>query len=211
MPSWTLENVEATHRAHPDSFFIASRQERTGLKVGALVRLHFVLAEEDDDLPRAERMWVEITRRGWLGRSYTGVLTNEPAYIEDLHVGDTITFRPEHIAQILVRKDDPNWSAVFELGAIVSKKVLAPCGFAGFIYREEPHRKEDSGWRILAGDESDDDIDDPDNSTICNVGWLADRDPSMEKLLRQAQPGTAFERSGPKGKWQPVTDWQPEA
>jgi len=209
MASWILENVEKSNRAHPDTFFIASRQERERMKVGDKVRLHFHLKEVGEGLPGAERMWVEITKRSWIGCKYTGTLTNEPEFIEDLRLGDTVTFSPEHIAQIFVPKDNPNWSPVSELSALVSKKVLEPHGIARFLYCEEPDNERDSGWRLMSGEESDDYNDNPDNITITNVGWLTDRDPSLLPILRDNKAGAVYERTGLNDPWKAVTDWAP--
>ena len=63
MSSWVLEDVEAAREANPDRFFIPSLEERKSKAVGDLVRLHFILTEQVENAPRAERMWVEITER----------------------------------------------------------------------------------------------------------------------------------------------------
>jgi hypothetical protein len=63
----------------------------------------------------------------------------------------------------------------------------------GFFYREEPDFDVDSGWRFLAGNESQDYIDNPDNLAIYDVNTIANYDPDVIPLLGEPI-GSAFER-----------------
>jgi hypothetical protein len=69
----------------------------------------------------------------------------------------------------------------------------------GYMYREEPDFDVDSGWRFLAGVESQEYLDDPDNLTIYDVNTIANYDPDVIPFL-DAPLGSAFardDRSGP--------------
>jgi hypothetical protein len=57
-----LEDVEETAHECPDSFFIPTLQKRKTQRVGDSVRLHFLLENPAEGDPRAERMWVAVTR-----------------------------------------------------------------------------------------------------------------------------------------------------
>jgi hypothetical protein len=105
----SLEDVEQTARQNPETFFIPSEQERKSKKVGASVRLHFLLKDPSGDQPRAERMWVTVTQAQGFLRPYKGILENAPVFIEDLKPGDEVTFKPCHIAQTIIKKGDPGW------------------------------------------------------------------------------------------------------
>lgn len=204
-----LEDVEKIAREYPDSFFIPPEAERRSQKIGGLVRLHFLLEEPGEDEPRAERMWVEVTRECDASQPYEGTLTNEPAFIEDLQAGDQVTFEPCHIARTLIGKDDPRWVDSLELKALVSAMCLEEDECVRFLYREEPDREEDSGWRMFSGHETDEYNDDPDNIAVVDIGWMLDKDPSLLEPLKQGT-GAVFERDEKDSPWQPVTDWSPE-
>lgn len=207
MKSWELEDVETAARNNQDSFFIPAREERNSQKIGDLVRLHFLLKEPKDDAPRAERMWVEIIKSKSLLGKYVGVLTNQPQYIRDLNAGDKIEFYPKHIARTIVKKDDSRWIDSYEKMALVSKMYLEKDTTIRFLYREEPGREEDSGWRMFTGNESDEYNNDSQNVRIVNVGWLLDRDPTLLEPLK-GEYGSAFERSEKGQPWVRVEDWE---
>lgn len=205
---WELENVEEAHAQNPDSFFIPGIEERLALKPNTLVRLHFLVLGEAPDRPRAERMWVEINERSADGRKYVGLLTNQPRYISSLNRGDSIEFAPKHVARVLIERDDPRWSDIYEKKALVSLAALAEGAVVRWLYRETPDRQEDSGWRMFSGNETDEYANDAKNLTFCNVGWLVDRDPSLGRII-QADIGSALERGGPEDEWREVAGFQP--
>jgi hypothetical protein len=205
---WDLENVEKSHAQKPDEFFIPGIEERLSLKPGSLVRLHFLVLCNAPGLPRAERMWVEITERSTDGRRYVGLLTNQPQYISSLNLGDSVEFAPEHVAMVLIERDDPQWSNIFEKKAMVSQAALVKHAVVRWLYRETPDNDEDSGWRLFSGDETEEYLNNAKNVVICNVGWLLDRDPSLSDIIK-ANIGSAFERVGPEDRWRKVEDFQP--
>ena len=63
----------------------------------------------------------------------------------------------------------------------------------GWMCRVEPETQDDSGWRFLAGDESHDYLDNPDNHGIYDVNTICNYDQSIIPFLHAA-PGTAYER-----------------
>jgi hypothetical protein len=67
----------------------------------------------------------------------------------------------------------------------------------GYMYREGPDDELDSGWRFFSGQESQDYVDDADNSAMYDVNTIANYDPEIIPLL-DAPVGAAFER-GPSG------------
>lgn len=207
---WTLEDVEATSRLHPESFFIPSEQERNSQQIGKMVRLHFELTRPAEGEPRAERMWVEITAHDPVTHRYTGVLTNAPASLKTLHLGDTVEFEPRHIAQTILREGDPLWLAVGEKMALVSRRCLETGNAVHWMYREKPDREQDSGWRLFAGDEDEEYLNDPQNTRVMRIYFVMDLDPSLLVPFKGAV-GTAFERASRDGEWVEVRDWNPGA
>lgn len=65
----------------------------------------------------------------------------------------------------------------------------------GFMYREEADRPIDSGWRFFSGEESQEYVDDLDNTAIYDVNTIANYDPAIIPYLN-APPGSAFGRQG---------------
>ncbi len=88
-----LINVEMRNREHPETFHIPTRNERESLMVGDLAKLAWEGAEG------GERMWLEILEPREPGH-YRGKLLNEPQIFRQMHPGDEVRFRPEHIAAL---------------------------------------------------------------------------------------------------------------
>jgi hypothetical protein len=84
----------------------------------------------------------------------------------------------------------PGYGACFATDHITvdGKKV-------GYMYRDEPDRPEDSGWRFFSGEETQAYVDDPDNTMIYDVNTIANYDPAIIPFL-DAPPGSAYGRVG---------------
>jgi hypothetical protein len=78
-------------------------------------------------------------------------------------------------------------------GCIATDMITVHGNKVGFMYKVEPTRPEDSGWCFLAGDESQEFLDDPGNLAIYDVNTIANYDPEIIPLL-DAPVGSAFER-----------------
>jgi len=79
-----------------------------------------------------------------------------------------------------------------------------------FMYREEPDREIDSGWRFMSGYESDEYMADPDNLSVYDVNTIANYDPDIIPFL-DFPVGSAFERPGGEGGLVQVHDFEPPA
>ena len=75
-----------------------------------------------------------------------------------------------------------------------------------FMYREEPDEGIDSGWRFMAGYESQAYMDDPANSGIYDVNTIANYDPGIIPFL-DAPVDSAFERDEESGLFIEVHDF----
>jgi hypothetical protein len=90
----------------------------------------------------------------------------------------------------------------------------------GYMYRDQPRSREDSGWVFTAGLESQPYMDDAANHGIYDVNTIANYDPDIIPFLG-APAGSAFERECESGEflqvggehWEPgmkpVTPWPP--
>jgi hypothetical protein len=67
--------------------------------------------------------------------------------------------------------------------SIVSNKIVEEGMKIGFMYREKPFDKNDSGWRFLSGTETQEYTDDESNSKIIDVNVMANYDPEIIPFL----------------------------
>jgi hypothetical protein len=77
-----------------------------------------------------------------------------------------------------------------------------------FMYRAEPDREIDSGWRFMSGYESDEYMDNPDNHAVYDVNTIANYDPDIIPFL-DFPVGSSFERAGGEGSFVQVHDFEP--
>lgn len=77
---------------------------------------------------------------------------------------------------------------------IASNRVAKDRRLVGYLYREPPDNENDSGWRVFAGDESQEYADEPANFAMYNASTIIEIDPSIASLLDLAPP-IAFERT----------------
>jgi hypothetical protein len=87
-----------------------------------------------------------------------------------------------------IRPLAPGFGACF-----ASDRIMVSGMRVGFMYREAPDLAGDSGWRFLSGDETQDELDDPDRIGVFDVNTVANVDPSIVPLLL-SRVGSAFER-----------------
>ena len=80
-----------------------------------------------------------------------------------------------------------------------SDEILVAGRRVGYMYREMPDNDIDSGWRFLAGDESDEYMDNPNNLGLYDVNTVANYDPDIIPYL-DAPIGSAFERDDENGE-----------
>ncbi len=79
-------------------------------------------------------------------------------------------------------------------GCIASDRITVDGERVGFMYRDQPANDLDSGWRMMAGDESEEYMDEPSNHEVYDVNTIANYDPDIVPLL-DAPLGAQFERS----------------
>lgn len=87
-----------------------------------------------------------------------------------------------------IRRIAPGHGACF-----ATDRIVVDGERVGYMYREDPDNKTDSGWRFMAGTESDAYMEDADNLGIYDVNTVANYDPDIIPLL-DAPVGSSFER-----------------
>ena len=100
----------------------------------------------------------------------------------------------------------PDWEGAD--GCIATNRIMVEGNKVGYCYREEPDNGWDSGWRFTAGDESDEYMDDPNNSAIYKLNTICNDDPDIIPLLNTPAP-CAFERDE-NGVFRQIKDWKPD-
>ena len=98
--------------------------------------------------------------------------------------------------QFKLRKEDIknlfSWDG--PMGCIASDRITVDGKKVGYMYRAEPtDNPTDSGWCFMAGDESEEYTDNPDNSAVYSLNTICNYDPDIIPLLN-SPIGSAFIR-----------------
>lgn len=89
-------------------------------------------------------------------------------------------------------------------GCLSTDRITVDGKQVGYMYREEPSRDEDSGWRFFAGDEDASYMADAQRHGVYDVNTIVNYDPDILPLL-DAKVGSRFERST-DGKFRRLRD-----
>lgn len=76
---------------------------------------------------------------------------------------------------------------------IASDRITVDGAKVGFMYREEKEDEDDSGWRFLAGDESDEYLEDTHHFMMFDINYVANLDSAIVPYLKR-KIGTELER-----------------
>ena len=203
MPTWQLENADEIAAANKYTFFKSPRETISMVRPSEVVKLIFVFDSDNPDAPRAERMWV-IVNHVYPDGSFVGRLDNEPQWIQDLKLGDEVTFDARHIINTEHDSDD-NIVERYIKRCFVTQRILRDGAKVGYLYREEPDNEKDSGWRFTANDESDEYMDNSKNIAFVSVGLVLSKDDSIIDLL-DAPVGASFVRDTRTQAFLPLVD-----
>jgi hypothetical protein len=106
---------------------------------------------------------------------------------------------------LLIRAEDIK-DLVPHMGfSIASNAIIIDGEKIGFMYRENPDSNEDSGWRFLSGNESQEYVDDESNSKIMDVNTMANYDPAIIPYLKHPF-GTELERVEGSDEFREITE-----
>ena len=189
--SWKLEDAQILANDFPYTFYKPSSEVVSRLKEGNEVKLIFEFESNYPEEPQAERMWVEI--KEIKNGKYIGALDNAPAYIKDLNLGDTVEFEERHIVDTDLDDPIPSITEKYIKRCFVTNRILYKGEKIGYFYREEPDQEDDSGWRFMIGDETDEYMDDSENISYVSLGTVLKEDDSVVEFL-ESPVNTYFER-----------------
>ncbi len=201
--SWRLDDAQKLADEFPYTFHKPSSEAVRLLQAEDEAKLIFRFHSDAADVPNAERMWVEIKERS--GSKFKGILDNDPLHIKDLKCGDPVTFEEKHIIQVSIDDPIPSTTDQYLPRCFVTQRIMNDGQRIGYLYREEPDRDEDSGWRFLCGDESDEYMDDSDNICLVSLGAVLREDDSILELL-DSPVGAAFEFDPSTGTFIPAKE-----
>jgi hypothetical protein len=187
--SWQLDNAQAIADEFPYTFYKPSEEVVSLLKPGNLAKLIFRFESDDPEAPGAERMWVLITEVN--GNRFFGYLDNDPVYIKDLKYKDPVRFQECHIIDTDLDDPVPSITEKYIKRCFVTHNILYDGQPVGYLYREEPDYEDDSGWRFTTGTETDEYMDDSNNSSYVSLGAVLREDDSFVDLLDR-EAGVAF-------------------
>ena len=200
---WWLEDAEVQNAEHPRSFFIPPRERRHALRPGDLVRLGFEYGPhaDRDGEGHVERMWVEVVEQVAEGAA-RGRLSNHPARLQPLAIGDVVRFAPRNVLAIDYTDEELGYAQ--DQWAVVDEAV-ADDDLAPDVVARAPgpwSADEDAWWMFRGGQEL----------TTESAGMLTDRYPGLEEPLR-ANEGIWKRVDGERdqARWRRVTEdggWQ---
>lgn len=77
---------------------------------------------------------------------------------------------------------------------LASARIASDRTQVGFMYREKPEEELDSGWRFLAGDETDEFLENEANYGVFDVEYIVGIDPLIRNYIH-LPVGTELERN----------------
>ncbi|MFG1643082.1 DUF2185 domain-containing protein [Amycolatopsis sp. NPDC049252] len=178
------------------------------------LRFRFDLRPHDDHYRVLQQMYRSPAESGTIevgGATMTGWFTGwgDGAYpvFRDLAAdGTLLRVRVELGAPEIVRRQrrfEQLWFGDLAKLALVSARVAREGAPVTWLHREAADNDQDSGWRVFAGDETQDYLDDAANCQVVPLRDLIRADPGLEELFGHPAPA-AFERAGPDVAFVPV-------
>lgn len=208
MKSWQIEDITEWARENKYTFYVPPKSVIEKLEKGNLARLIFLFESDNPEAPRAERMWVEIKERS--GDKFKGHLTNMPLYMEDLMIGDEIEFETKNIIDSNVKSKEEDLVEKYIHRCLVTNEVSKKKRKIKYLYREESLGEQrdgiyDSGWRIMAGDETQDYMDDKNNLQILSLGYILNIDDTIIDVL-DTPVGSQFEWDDSRNEFRKIIE-----
>lgn len=181
--TWKLEDVSDRAIDARYTFYLPSKNVLKLLSPGDGVKVVFLCDVENDKGWSAERMWVQITKKGIFG--YEGYLDNDPYYIPDIKAGDLVRFKSKHIIQISIDDPVPNIIDQYLPRCYVTDSVLNQKKQVTRLYREKPEKDDEnfSGWVLFSEDDDKEYLDESDNWHYVSLGAVLNRGDHFVELL----------------------------
>ena len=142
----------------------------------------YLYGEKGKNLVKMEKEYLDIDKMAML--KLAAVLTCQAddkkiwnGNIDNIHVDTEIT--DDELREFSDREKNhavmKNRMSICNLSAVVSKKIIEEGWKVGYMERDEPHDKDDSGWFFASGNEDNDYLSDPKNLMLLVVGMVWQR------------------------------------
>lgn len=142
----------------------------------------YLYGEKGKNLVKMEKEYLDIDKMAML--KLAAVLTCQAddkkiwnGNIDNIHVDTEIT--DDELRGFSNREKNhavmKNRMSICNLSAVVSKKIIEEGWKVGYMERDEPHDKDDSGWFFASGNEDNDYLSDPKNLMLLVVGMVWQR------------------------------------
>lgn len=106
----------------------------------------------------------------------------------------------EEMKELLKNWEEPE-------GCIATDRITVDGCKVGYMYRELPANESDSGWRFMAGDESEEYMANPANSGIYRLNTICNYDEDIISFLHSPFQNAYFRDENGEFKWE---EWQDE-
>jgi hypothetical protein len=94
-----------------------------------------------------------------------------------------------------LRADQIETLATNRGGCVASDRITVDGQLVGYMYRAAPHNELDSGWRLLAGDESNEHMRDSSRHGVYDINAIAIRRSSHSWTPPKARPSSVTRRA----------------
>lgn len=142
----------------------------------------YLYGEKGKNFVKMEKEYLDIDKTAML--KLAAVLTSQAdnkkiwnGNIDNIHVDTEIT--DDELWEFSDREKNhavmKNRMNICNLPAVVSKKIIEEGWKVGYMERDEPHDKDDSGWFFASGNEDNDYLSDPKNLMLLVVGMVWQR------------------------------------
>lgn len=196
---WWLRDAEVVADEFPYTFWRPSDDALQRLQTGDMVRLNFAIESNDPEAPGGERMWVQIVDVH--PHLFTGTLANNPYFLKTIKFGDVIKFKACHIIDHQLEDASREQFETYFLRCFVTNRVLEGEKYR-YVYKEPPDTEDDSGWRILVGNETDEEMEDPSKLSYVALGAVLNKDDSLMSILYEDDGEWAWDDAS--DSWMPV-------
>ncbi len=190
---WELDDAASVQPASDEPVPLASPEKLEALEPGEFVKLRFRLRRPHPGEPPAERMWVRVVARE-RGR-YRGVLENQPQAIQGLAKGDEVHFGAEHVLSIWEAPPE-EVPVAFVNRRLLEREELVPAVVCHDPAEEDrpplPDGRRSSGWQLLVGDETEEELEDADGFELVPLADLVTRYPAFGALVAANDQGRQY-------------------
>lgn len=150
-----------------------------------IVRYSYRLKEESDDQRAAALYAFSFAENGHLQIAFYFDSEDDATIAYQIH--ESANQQPPAVVD----------QEIFSLACLASNRILKDGQQVGYMLREQPNHENDSGWRFLAGDETQQYVDMPENMQVCPLAFVVQPNPEIIDYI-SSETGVRMIRQGGK-------------